>query len=57
MPIRRYMKEIDSAAIVVTKGSAGVAPEVNLMEHVTCMPQPSANKAAYSGFNPQRRCH
>ena len=28
----------------------GVAPEVNLMEHVTGMPPPGANKAAHSGF-------
>ena len=35
----------------------GVAPEVNLREHVTCTPLPSANKAAYSGFETQRRRH
>ena len=36
------------------KRSAGVAPEVNLKEHVTCTPQASANKAAYYGSeNPE----
>ena len=53
MPARRYMEEIGSAA----KRSAGVAPKVNLGEHVTHMPLPSANKAAHSGFETQRRCH
>ena len=37
------------------KWSAGVAPEVNLGEHTSRMPLPSANKAAHSGFETQRR--
>ena len=37
--------------------SAGVAPEVNLREHVTHIPLPSANQAAHSGFETQKRCH
>ena len=41
----------------VTKRSAGVEPEVNLKEHVTCTPPPSANKAAHSGFDTQTRHH
>ena len=36
---------------------AGVTPEVNLLEHVTCSPPPSMNKAAHSGFETQRRHH
>ena len=39
------------------KGSAGVAPEVNLRECVTGMPLPSSDKAANSGFETQRRRH
>ena len=43
--------------MLAAKRSAGVTPEVNLREHVTCMPLPSANKAANSGFETQRRHH
>ena len=56
MPAHRYVEEIGSAAMLVTKRSAGVAPEVNL-RHASCMPPPSMNKAAYSGFESQRRRH
>ena len=35
------------------QGVAGVPPQVNLREHVTCMPPPSTNKAAHSGFETQ----
>ena len=48
------MEENDLAAILAAKRSAGVTPEVNLREHVTHMPPPSVNKAAYSGFETQR---
>ena len=44
-------------AVLAAKRLAGVAPEVNLSKHVTCTPLPSANKAAYSGFETQRRHH
>ena len=44
-------------AMLAPKRSAGVAPEVNLREHVTYMPPPSVNKAAHSGFETQRRHH
>ena len=53
MPARRYVEENSSSA----KRSAGVTPEVNLRKCVTSMPQPSANKAAHSDFETQRRCH
>ena len=53
---RRYVED-GSAAILAAKRSAGVAPEVNLREHVTCTPLPSMNKAANSGFETQRRHH
>ena len=39
------MEEISSAAMLATKRLAGVAPEVNLRECVTCTPLPSVNKA------------
>ena len=41
MPAHRYKEEIGLAAIPAAKRSAGVAPEMNLREHVTCMPLPS----------------
>ena len=48
MPAHRYVEEI---------GLAGVAPDMNLRECLTCIPPPSANKAAHFGFEPQRRHH
>ena len=57
MPAHRYVEETGLAAILATKRSTGVTPEVNLRECVTCMPLPSANKAAHSGFETQRRYH
>ena len=57
MPGHRYVEEISSAAILATKRSAGVIPEVNLREDVTCTPLPSTNKAAHYGFETQRRRH
>ena len=38
------------AAMLATKRSAGVTPEVNFRECVTHMPLPSVNNAAHSGF-------
>ena len=56
MPTHRYVEDIGLAAMLAVKRFAGVTPEVNLRECVTCMPPPSANKAAHSGFETQRRC-
>ena len=53
----RYVEEISLAAMLAAKRLAGVTPEVNLMEHVTCTHQPNANKAAFSAFENQRRHH
>ena len=54
----RYVEETSgSAAMLAAKRSAGVTIDVNFRERVTCMPPPSANKAAHSGFETQRRCH
>ena len=44
MPAHRYMKENGSAAMLATKTFAGVAPEVNLGEHLTHTPLPCVNK-------------
>ena len=53
---RRYGRD-SLAAMLATKRSAGVAPEVNLRECVTHTPPPSLNKATNSGFETQRRRH
>ena len=45
-PARRFVEENGSVAEM----SAGVAPEVNLREHVKCVPLPRANKAVHSEF-------
>ena len=44
-PGRRYVKQIDSAAILAAKRLAGIAPEVDLKECITHTPPPSVNKA------------
>ena len=53
MPACRYVEEISLTA----NRLAGVAPEMNPREHVTCMALPSVNKATHSGFGTQRRFH
>ena len=57
MPGCRYVEEIGLATMLMAKRPASVTPEGNLREHVTHTPLPSANKAACSGFEAQRRCH
>ena len=57
MPAHRYLEENGSAAMLAAKRLAGVAPEMNIRECVTCMPPPSVNKTAHSGFETQRRHH
>ena len=52
-----YVEENGLAGMLVTKRSAGVAPEGNLREHATHMLLPSVDKAAHPGFETQRRCH
>ena len=60
MPACRYVEENGSTAMLAAKRS-GVTPEplaeVNLKEHVTCMPPPSINNAVHSGFETLRRHH
>ena len=41
MPARRYGEENGSGALLAIKRSVCVTPEVNLREHVTCMPLPN----------------
>ena len=45
MPACMYVEENGSAAMLAAKWVAGVAPEVNLRDHVKCMLLPSLNKA------------
>ena len=45
MPVCRYVEENSLAALLAAKRSAGVAPEVNVREHVAHMSPPSMNKA------------
>ena len=51
MPVYKYVDKNDLAV----KRSAGVSPEANLKEHASHTPPPTANKAAHSGFETQRR--
>ena len=53
MPAQRYLEEISSAAMLATKRSSGVTPEVNLRERISRMPPPSANKATTLALNPR----
>ena len=52
---RKYVEEISSSTMLVTKRLAGVTPEVNFRQSVMCMPLPSSNKAAHYGFETQRK--
>ena len=45
------------AAKLAIYTSKGITPEVNLRECISHMYLPSANKAAHSGFETQRRHH
>ena len=49
------MEQNGLAAMLATKRSIGVVPEVDLRKCVTHMAPPSANKAGHSGFETQRR--
>ena len=57
MPTSTYVKENGLAAMLASKRSAGVTPEVNIWECVRYTSQPSVNKAADYGFETQRRLH
>ena len=57
MHVNRYVDENGSAAMLAGKRLAVVALDVNFREYVICMPPPSLNKAAHSGFETQRRHH
>ena len=57
MTAHSYEEENGSAAMLTTRRSAGVTPDMNLIDCVTHTPPPNANKAAHSGFETQRRCH
>ena len=51
------MEENGLATMLDAERLAGVAPEVNFRECVTCMALPSVNKAAHSGLETQSRHH
>ena len=53
MPAHRYVEDKSLAAMLATKRSAGVTPEVNLGKCVTHRSPPSVNNAAHSGFKTQ----
>ena len=57
LPACRYVEEKRLAAILATKRSAGVAPEVNFRKYVERMPLPSGTRLPHSGFETHRRCH
>ena len=56
MLVCKYVHENGLVVMLAAKRSAGVALQVNLREYTSCIPPPSANKAAHSGFEIQR-CH
>ena len=45
------------AAMLAIKRLAGVTPDVNLKEYLSCTPLPSVNKAIHSSFETQGRHH
>ena len=57
MVVCRYVDEKVSAAMLATKRSVGVAPELYFREHTSYMSLPSTVNAAHSGFKTQRRHH
>ena len=50
MLVFKYVDENGSVAMLAAKRSAGVAPEVNISDHTSCMSLPSVNKVAHSSF-------
>ena len=50
MLVCKYVNEIGLTAMLATKRSAGVAPEVNLRKYTLCMSPWSVNKAGHSSF-------
>ena len=57
MPAHRCVEEISLAAMLAARRLAGVTPEVNLRECVTCIPMTSVNQATHSGFKTQWKHH
>ena len=54
--IHKHVDENGSAAMLVVKRSAGVAPEVNLGKCTLHIPPPTANNKA-ANFETQTKCH
>ena len=57
MLVHKYVDENGSAVMPAAKRSADVTPEMNLREHTSYTPLPSADKTAHSGFKTQKRRH
>ena len=57
MTAGRYVKENGLTAMLATKRSVGVTPEVKLRKCVTLMPLSIVNKAAHSGLETKKRHH
>ena len=57
LPLLKHAYGESDWQVLAIKRLVGVTPEVNLREHTSHMPPPSANKAAHSGFETRRRCH
>ena len=55
--VLKYVDENGSAAMLVTKTSAGVVLKRNTRECTSRMPPPSVNKTAHFGFETKRRCY
>ena len=53
MTAHSYEEENGSAAMLTTRRSAGVTLDMNLIDCVTHIPPPNANKAAHSGLKPR----
>ena len=57
MPTHSYVEQNGLDARLAARRLAGVTPDVSIRENVICMPPPSANKVAHSGFETQKRLH
>ena len=57
MPACRYAEESGSTGILAANRLAGVAPDMNVREHVTRMPLPSVIKTTHSGFETHKIRH
>ena len=57
MPARKHVEDNRSTAMLATKRSTGVTPEMNLREYVTYRALLIRNKVDHFGIEIQRKCH